>query len=57
MIERAERERTTRPPKVTEYDDDFVLLLKQVGEIFDISDIIEEPQTSCKSSITTRGPG
>lgn len=44
MIERAEPEKTTRLREVIEYDDDLELYLKQIGEIFDISDIIEGPQ-------------
>ena len=44
MIERTEPEKTTRPREVIEYDDNLELYLKQIGEIFNISDIIEEPQ-------------
>ncbi|MGZ4947147.1 MAG: class I SAM-dependent methyltransferase [Halobacteriota archaeon] len=44
MIERAEPEKTTRPREVIEYGDNLELYLKQIGEIFNISDIIEEPQ-------------
>lgn len=44
MIERAEPEKTTRPREVSEYGDNLELYLKQIGEIFNISDIIEEPQ-------------
>ena len=44
MIERAELEKTTRPREVIGYDDDLELYLKQIDAIFNISDIIEEPQ-------------
>ena len=44
MVERAEPEKTTRPREVIEYGDNLELYLKQIGEIFNISDIIEEPQ-------------
>ncbi len=44
MIERVEPEETTRSHEVVEYGDNLELYLKQIGEIFNISDIIEEPQ-------------
>ncbi|MGZ5561992.1 MAG: class I SAM-dependent methyltransferase [Halobacteriota archaeon] len=44
MIERAEPEATTRPREAIEYEDNLELYLKQIGEIFNISDIIDEPQ-------------
>ncbi|MGZ4882050.1 MAG: class I SAM-dependent methyltransferase [Halobacteriota archaeon] len=39
-----EPEETTRPREAIEYGDSLELYLKQVGEIFNITDIIEEPQ-------------
>jgi SAM-dependent methyltransferase len=44
VIERAEPEETTRPRDAIECGDNLELYLKQIGEIFNISDIIEEPQ-------------
>ncbi len=44
MIERAELEPATQRSEVTEYGDELELYLKQIDEIFNISDIIEEPQ-------------
>ncbi|MGZ4864887.1 MAG: methyltransferase domain-containing protein [Halobacteriota archaeon] len=44
MIERDEPEETPRPRDAVEYGETLELYLKQVGEIFNISDIIEEPQ-------------
>jgi len=44
VIERTEPEKKTRPREAIDYGDNLELYLKQVGEIFNISDIIEEPQ-------------
>jgi hypothetical protein len=44
VIERAESEKTARPRNAIGYGDKLELYLKQIGEIFNISDIIEEPQ-------------
>jgi SAM-dependent methyltransferase len=44
VIERTEPEKTTRLREVIDYDDDLKLYLKQIGEIFNISEIIDEPQ-------------
>jgi SAM-dependent methyltransferase len=44
VIERAEPTETTRLRDAIEYRDKLELYLKQIADIFDISDIIEEPQ-------------
>jgi len=44
VTEQTELEKITRPREVSEYDDNLELYLKQIGEIFHISDIIDEPQ-------------
>ncbi len=44
MVERAEPKETIRSREIIEYGDNLELYLKQIGKIFDVPDIIDEPQ-------------